>query len=59
MEPRDLTLYPYDRSRQDHHVDALRTNDKPGSVYRRAPNTARWKARISLHEIVILQVLKN
>jgi len=41
-------------------VDALRTDDKPGSVYRLGPEHCRdGKARISLHEIGILQVLKT
>lgn len=41
-------------------VDALRTDDEPGSVYRLGPERCRGgEARISLHEVGIFQVMKT
>jgi hydrogenase maturation protease len=41
-------------------VDALKTNDRPGSVYRFTPeNTVSHGNRMSLHEIGIFEVIKT
>ncbi|OHD64066.1 MAG: hypothetical protein A2176_08620 [Spirochaetes bacterium RBG_13_51_14] len=41
-------------------VDALKTNDKPGSIYRFTPEHAvESRARFSLHEVGIMEVIKT
>ena len=41
-------------------VDALKTNDKPGSIYRFTPEHAvESRARISMHEVGIMEVIKT
>lgn len=41
-------------------VDALRTDDQPGSIYRFTPDHAReQRARFSLHEVGIMEVIKT
>jgi hydrogenase maturation protease len=41
-------------------VDALRTDDKPGSIYRFTPEHAvESRARFSLHEVGIMEVIKT
>jgi len=41
-------------------VDALKTNDKPGSIYRFTPEHAvESSARFSLHEVGIMEVIKT
>ncbi len=41
-------------------VDALRTDDKPGSVYRFSPDHAvERRAQFSMHEVGIMEVIKT
>jgi hydrogenase maturation protease len=41
-------------------VDALKTNDKPGSVYRFTPEHAvETRAQYSLHEVGIMEVIRT
>jgi len=41
-------------------VDALKTDDKPGSIYRFTPEHAvESRARISMHEVGIMEVIKT
>jgi hydrogenase maturation protease len=41
-------------------VDALRTSDKPGSIYRFMPgNAVESRAQFSLHEVGIMEVIKT